>query len=63
METLTTAGKEARAEYVKEYRKTETEEQKKRRREYAREWRRRYPEKVRAAPIRYWNKKAQARQS
>lgn len=58
MEILTKAAKEARAQYVREYRKTETEEQKEKRREYAREWRKKNPEKVKAARVRYWNKKA-----
>ena len=60
METLTDAAKEARAQYVKEYRQRETEEQKERRREYAREWRKKNPDKVKAARVRYWNKKAEA---
>ena len=59
MERLTKAGKEARAQYVREYRKNETEEQKQKRREYAREWRKNNPDKVKAARVRYWNKKAE----
>lgn len=58
VETLTKAAKEARAAYVREYRAKETPEQKERRREYAREWRKANPEKVAAARVRYWNKKA-----
>lgn len=57
MGTLTTEAKEARAAYLREYRKTETDAQKEARREYAREWRKKNPEKVEAARVRYWNKK------
>ena len=58
METLTKAAREARARYVREYRKNQTEEQKERRREYAREWAKKNPDKIKAARVRYWNKKA-----
>ena len=63
MEELTQAAKLARANYVREYRKTETPEQKEKRREYAREWRRQNPDKVKAARVRYWNKKAEEMQN
>jgi len=59
VEKLTEAGREARAQYVREYRKNATEEQKQKRREYAREWRKNNPDKVKAARVRYWNKKAE----
>jgi len=55
--TLTEAGREARAEYLKNYRSGLTEEQKEARREYGREWRRKNPDKVRAARVRYWNRR------
>ena len=62
MEALTKAAKEARAEYMREYRQRETDEQKEKRREYAREWRKDNPDKVKDAKVRYWNKKALERE-
>lgn len=59
MGTLTEAGREARAEYLRNYRSGLTEEQKEARREYGREWRRKNPQKIRDARARYWNKKGE----
>ena len=55
---LTSAGHEARAAYARNLRSNETEEHKRHRLEYLREWRRKNKDKVKAAQIRYWNKKA-----
>ena len=59
METITNEAKEARAKYLREYRKNRTEEQKEKERKYARDWRRNNPDKVKDAHTRYWNKKAE----
>lgn len=55
---MTKAAKAIRAEYIRNRRLNETEEQRAARNEYAREWRKRNPDKVREARVRYWNKKA-----
>lgn len=59
MGTLTKEAREARAQYLREYRANMTEEQKQKRREYEKKWRKENPDKVKAIQARYWEKKAQ----
>ncbi len=56
---MTNSAKEARAEYMREYRQRETDEKEKRR-ECAKKWRQDNPDKIKAARVRFWNKKAEA---
>lgn len=67
---MTSEGKQARAEYMREWRKSlpaEKEAQKEKymreyMREYMRQWRKANPDKVKASKARYWNKKAKQAQ-
>lgn len=52
---------EARNEYRRQYRKNMTLEQRQREKEYNRQWRQDHPERVKAAQVKYWTKKAAER--
>ena len=58
MAELSEAAKEARAEYLRNWRANRTEEQKERARAYHRKWQKRYPEKQKEYHRRYWERKA-----
>lgn len=60
---LTEDAKKAKRKYYREYRRNWkrnlTPEQREKQREYKRAWDRANPDKVKAAQIRFWNKKAE----
>ena len=64
---LTEDAKQLRRAYYKDLRRTRpkvlTPEQREKRRAYKRAWDRANPDKVRAAQIRYWNKKAESKKA
>lgn len=61
--TLSAEGKEARNEYMREYRKNMTEEQKENELKRVREYKKNNIEKIRAYQATYWNKKAEQMKS
>lgn len=66
---MTSEGKQARADYMREWRKANPDKEAQREkymreymREYMRQWRKANPDKVKESKARYWNKKAQQAQ-
>lgn len=55
---LNQAAKEARNAYMKEYKKTLTDEQKQQQRDYHKKWRANNKERIKEHQERYWMKKA-----
>ena len=60
MEILTDKAKQARAEYLREWRKNMSPEQKEKRNEYQRKYYQEHKETIKQNRVQYWNKKAEA---
>ena len=61
--TISEAGRAAKNEYYKQYKRSISPEAKQKEREYLRQWRKKNPEKVRQYNVNYWERKANTTES